>query len=270
MEEVGNLRSNNSKNALALWVELFTQPIKYDLNSNEKMWCKFIEEVFPSVLLKCTYEKAFIANVAKLGTVNASKAAILPELCHVLVETGIKTKNMNLCEYSLLCVTHFVKGAHKDFFGTVVGLSLGEALGSIVEAKKTRFTKVVKPILKDIEGKGIDLNIYLHAALMTEFKAEAEEDSEMMEKDQNPAEICTKRVGLIMTELVPAKKVDKSSTFRSFMRTQKQEIGGAVSGLQEKKSMTMGPQSSFDATLVMKEDAQAKPDQSEPAVKKEE
>jgi hypothetical protein len=205
------------------------------------MWCKFIEEVFPSVLLKCTYEKAFIANVAKLGTANASKTAILPELCQVLVEKGIKTKIMNLCEYSLLCVTHFVKGAHTDFFGTVIGLSLGEALASIVEAKKTRFTKVVKPILKEIESKGVDLNIYLHAALMTEFKAVAEEDSDMKEKDQTPAEICSKRVDLIIAELAPPKKVDKSSTFRSFMRTQKQEIGGASSGLQEKKSMTMGP-----------------------------
>ena len=188
-----------------------------------------------------------------------------------MVETGIKTKNLALCDYSLLCVTHFVKAVHPEFYTTENGLSLGCALANIIEAKKTRFTKVVKPILKEIEKKGVDLNVFLTAALMTEFKAAGEaEDAEMQEKGGSPAEICQRRSGVIVAELAPAKKVDKSSTFRSFMRTQKQELGGSslISEPTEKNSMTLGPKDTLDCTLVVKEELLAQVH--EPEVKKEE
>ena len=130
------------------------------------MWESFIEEVMPTVLAKCTYEKAFIANIAKLGSANASKVALLPATCKVLVDHGTTSKNMNLVEYSLMCLTHFVKLQPTEFFGHAEALNLGNQLSIILESKKTRLVKVAKPILKEIENKGVNLQEFLQAALM--------------------------------------------------------------------------------------------------------
>ena len=123
------------------------------------MWDSFIEAVFPTVLLKCTYEKTFIANVAKLGSSNASKLALVPATCNVLVNIGTKSKNMNLAEYSLLCLTNFVKMQPGEFFdaGNVTALNLVASLSAICESNKPRLVKLVKPIFKDLETKGVDL-----------------------------------------------------------------------------------------------------------------
>jgi hypothetical protein len=127
------------------------------------MWESFVEEVFPVVVVKCTFEKSFIANVAKAGTTNASKLASVPATCKVLVNTGLKTKNLNLKEFSLGVLLHFVRQQSAHFFGVEneVALNLGIVLAETMESKKPRLTKVTVPILKEIEKKGVDLSHYL-------------------------------------------------------------------------------------------------------------
>ena len=57
-EQVENLRSNNSKNALLLTKELCSQ-------AKDKEFSSFVAVVLSSVLLKTVYDKNFIAQEAK-------------------------------------------------------------------------------------------------------------------------------------------------------------------------------------------------------------
>jgi hypothetical protein len=98
---VNNLRSNIAKNELIFLHELVASPRTEKLSG-------FITEVFPSVMHKVAFEKAFIANLCKKIITKAVSNCKFISLMRVLVD-GCTEKNFNISEFACASLLTFVK-----------------------------------------------------------------------------------------------------------------------------------------------------------------
>jgi hypothetical protein len=94
-DQVDNLRSNNSRNALTLVYEIFSRP-----GVKQQMMALFVNDILPIVLNKTASEKSFISSVAKRAVSSAAEAIPKHVTCNVLL-SGVDSKNISLAEFSI-------------------------------------------------------------------------------------------------------------------------------------------------------------------------
>lgn len=70
----------------------------------------FVVAVLPSVLLKSSADKAFLAKIAKSAITNASQTCPTTELSNLLIE-HCESKNLNLAEFCLQSLANLCKHA---------------------------------------------------------------------------------------------------------------------------------------------------------------
>ncbi len=99
--QIENLRSNNSRNALNVVLELVQ-------DNNSKMSDTFTKTCMPLVLLKTQYDKKFISDVAKDIIRAGVSTNPSPALCEVLLESS-RSKNLALAEFSVEQLVNLVK-----------------------------------------------------------------------------------------------------------------------------------------------------------------
>jgi hypothetical protein len=109
----------------------------------------------PVVLGKVIFHKQFIVNLAKLGISNASKVALLPATCNVLVNYGALNKNIKMAEFSLIALTNFAKHVSPEFFSmnNAAAVNLIRSIGEIMETLKPVLVKLIIPLIKEIKPK---------------------------------------------------------------------------------------------------------------------
>ena len=102
--QIENLRSNNSRNSLQLFSELYSEnKDKCEATDGRKMgepWEPFTEKVLPTVLAKTCADKAFIAKIAMKGVLSCVEAC--PSRCasRILIQNA-PSKNLKLAEFSV-------------------------------------------------------------------------------------------------------------------------------------------------------------------------
>lgn len=173
---------------------------------------------------------------------------MVPGTCSVLME-GARSKIVSLCEFSLLALNNFVKFMHPDFFnmGNTVAVDLIRGLGEIMESKKPKLIKCCTPVLKELIPKL--QSVSLEEALVFVFMPiNLPEEEEKCNEEEMKA---SKRAKQVVADLAPPKKVDKSATFRSFMKTQKKEVTGIETVVDQQKAMTVQAKPSKDMAMFV-------------------
>ena len=85
------------------------------------------------------------------------------------------------------------------------------------------------------------------------------EMQEEVKQGENTNSLAAAKVDRVITQLKPVKKADKSATFRSFMKTQKQDLSVNMDG----KAQTMEPKADKFAPLIVESKDEAKAAQQE-------
>lgn len=103
-----NLRSNNSRNALQLFEELFAQNKEAHSNTDGRKegedWTKFVANVLPTILVKCYADKQFIAKIAQRGVLACAETCPVIETTHILSKS-CPSKNLKLAEFSVQAIS---------------------------------------------------------------------------------------------------------------------------------------------------------------------
>ena len=103
-----NLRSNNSRNSLQLFEELFAQNKEAHSDSEGRktgdLWTKFVENVLPTILVKCYADKQFLAKIAQRGVLACAEACPIAETTNILSKS-CPSKNLKLAEFSVQAIS---------------------------------------------------------------------------------------------------------------------------------------------------------------------
>jgi len=114
---VDNLRSNNCRNALALFLEIFTQnadkcPEGRKINDT---WAVFIDINMAAIFRQTAADKKFLSLTAQKGVLAAAEVSPLPQTSSVLIENAA-SKSMVLAEFALRSLEVLVKAAPVAMF----------------------------------------------------------------------------------------------------------------------------------------------------------
>ena len=97
--QITNLRSSNSWNALELFLELFQENSKHGLKT-EGIWKQVIEVCLPLVVNKIVADKQFLSQTAQQGILACARASPIPETTQALVQ-GCRNKSLKIVEFCL-------------------------------------------------------------------------------------------------------------------------------------------------------------------------
>ena len=240
--QADNLRSNNSRNSLNLFVELFEENLdKCGATDGRKVgghWEEFAEKLLPSVLARTYADKQFIAKLAQRGVLACCKTCVIPQTTRIIIE-ACPSKNMKLSEFAVQALAVQATSAPIQLYGDpemeTHRLDIIQALCEVLEKAQPRMLKHAKPGLKHIEKvmgqdnptPGIQLlrqeaiKAFLRASQPSQDEEEKEDDEARLLREKD----VEKRVDKIFTHLVEKKKpAAKPSNFRKMMMTQKNDL----------------------------------------------
>jgi hypothetical protein len=180
---------------------------------------EFMATVCPAVLIKTIYEKQFIVVEAKAAIQNSVANMPYTELVFVLVD-GCKSKNLTLAELSIGYLQALVKNLPAETVTQGVASdwmnSLLSQLHSDFEGKRMKIKKQAEEILRA-----------LNAVLGAERVAAALQ-SALLTPEGAPAQDKIDKITKLIQEKEPAKgKTDQRKDFRSFLKSQKQQVSNA-------------------------------------------
>lgn len=150
--QVENLRSNNSRNALCLFHDIFSQnhdkcPEGRKINDT---WSVFLEANFATVFAKISADKKFISSEAQKGVLAAVESSPIPPTISVLVKNS-SSKSLSLAEFAVRSLELLVKGVPPAFFHEQHQeeqcLSIVHCLFEVMDQRQMKKTKYAKPSL---------------------------------------------------------------------------------------------------------------------------
>ena len=115
--QIENLRSNNSRNALALFHEVFSQNSDKSpdgLKTNDT-WAVFLDINYSSVFSKVNADKKFISMVAQKGVLAAAEVSPIQQTSSVLIKNS-SSKSLVLAEFAVRSLEALVKTASPAFY----------------------------------------------------------------------------------------------------------------------------------------------------------
>ena len=115
--QIENLRSNNSRNALALFHEVFSQNSDKspDGLKTSDTWAVFLEANYATVFARVNADKKFISMVAQKGVLAAAEVSPIPPTINVLIKNS-SSKSLVLAEFAVRSLEALVKTANPAFF----------------------------------------------------------------------------------------------------------------------------------------------------------
>ena len=115
--QIENLRSNNSRNALALFHEVFSQNSDKspDGLKTSDTWAVFLEANYATVFARVNADKKFISMVAQKGVLAAAEVSPIPPTINVLIKNS-SSKSLVLAEFAVRSLEALVKTASPAFF----------------------------------------------------------------------------------------------------------------------------------------------------------
>ena len=91
-----------------LFEELFAQNKEAHSESEGRktgdLWTKFVENVLPTVLVKCYADKQFLAKIAQRGVLACTEACPIAETTNILSKS-CPSKNLKLAEFSVQAIS---------------------------------------------------------------------------------------------------------------------------------------------------------------------
>lgn len=97
--QIENLRSNNCRNALALFAEIFQHNAEKcpEGRKDNDTWAVFIEANFAAVFAKSAADKGFLKKIAKDGVLAVAEVSPIPQTSSVLIKNS-SAKSIALAE----------------------------------------------------------------------------------------------------------------------------------------------------------------------------
>lgn len=169
----------------------------------------------PTVLKQTLADKSFISTVAKKALQAIVQSCPSYNSCQVLIE-GSKSKSLVLAEFSVTQLALLVKCADSHFFQNSDPLI--NAMCFLIEGKKTRMVKNAVPVLQEIRSHLGKEGLYEKAVLIFSSEVGPEEQKDDKTTAQKEIQLRVERIMAVIDP--PAKKVDKSKDFRSFIKAQ--------------------------------------------------
>lgn len=148
--QVENLRSNNSKNALTLVFEIFSVGSEFKKVSEE--YVDFAKLVIPGVLIRTLADKNFIASLAKRSITIMVETCPTWSVCQMFLESTA-SKSLVLAEFSLQTIGVLVRNADTNFFTNPTSDILILTMCDVIEGKKTRMVKSATPVLLEFKSQ---------------------------------------------------------------------------------------------------------------------
>ena len=115
--QIENLRSNNSRNALALFRDVFSQ--NHDKTPEGRKvtdtWAVFLDAQFATVFAKVNADKKFLQTEAQRGVLAAAETCPIPQTISVLVKNS-SHKVITLSEFACRALEMLVKRAPPELF----------------------------------------------------------------------------------------------------------------------------------------------------------
>ena len=116
-KQIDNLRSNNSRNALALFQEVFSNnadkcPEGLKISDT---WAVFIDANIPSVIKLTVADKKFLSLVAQKGLLAVAEVSPIPVTSSNLCKS-VSSKNVVLAEHAVKSLEVLVKAANPALF----------------------------------------------------------------------------------------------------------------------------------------------------------
>lgn len=154
--QIENLRSNNSRNALALFEEIFSQNAEQCPEGRKvsDTWSVFIDVVFASVFAKAAADKKFISLVAQKGVLAVAEVSPISQTSAVLIRNS-SSKTIVLAELGVRSLEILVKAAMPQLLlephNEEHCLQIVHCLAEVMAQKQMKKVKYAKPALQHIQ-----------------------------------------------------------------------------------------------------------------------
>lgn len=154
--QIENLRSNNSRNALALFCEIFCNNAEkcVEGRKDNDTWALFLDVNLAPVFAKTVADKKFLSLAAQKGVLAVAEVSPVPQSSSVFIKNS-NSKNIALAELGVRCLEILIKAAtpwlllephHEDQC-----LAIVHCLTEVMNQKQMKKVKFAKPAMQHIQ-----------------------------------------------------------------------------------------------------------------------